>query len=57
MTSVLIVQDHSLIVLSQNLMYFPRDGIKIFRWKWKDFIVAGRASKYNCEGHARKSRT
>jgi len=31
MTSVLIIQDHSLIVLSQNLMYFPRDRIKIFR--------------------------
>ena len=42
MTSVLIIQDHSLIVLSQNLMCFPRDRIKIFRLKWKDFIVAGR---------------
>jgi len=42
MTTVLIIQEHSLILLSQNLMHFPRDGIKIFRWKWKDFIVAGR---------------
>jgi hypothetical protein len=39
MTSILITQDHSLIVLSQNLMCFLHYRIKICRLKWKDFNV------------------